>query len=74
LQIFGASAGIENAQTRIFDMNRYTVSFRYTKEGEKKAGPVQRYVLYANSPTEARKLLKQYANYPNLEVLALRQT
>ncbi len=53
---------------------RYTISFRYTKQGEKKPGPVQRYVLYANSAEEGRALLKQYANYPNLEILGIRET
>ena len=55
-------------------MKRYTISFRFTKQGEKKPGPVQRYVLFANSPEEGRELLKQYANYPNLEILGIKET
>lgn len=53
---------------------RFTVSFRYTKPGEKKPGPVQRYVLYAADLKEAEELVRQYATYPNLEILSIRQT
>ena len=55
-------------------MKRYTIQFRFTKPGEKKPGPVQRYVLHANSTEEGCELLKQYANYSNLEILSIKET
>ncbi len=53
---------------------RYTVSFRYTKPGEKKPGPVQRYVLYADSLEEAREAARRYATYPNIEIIGIQPT
>ena len=53
---------------------RYTVIFRYTKPGDKKPGPVQRYVLYARDLQEARTLASQYANYPKIELLDVKET
>ena len=55
-------------------LNRFTVLFRFTKRGEKKPGPVQRYVIYAESLEQALAEAQRYANYPNIEVLAVRQT
>lgn len=53
---------------------RFTVLFRYTKPGEKKPGPVQRYVLYARDLDEAQQMAIHYANYPNIELLDVRET
>ena len=53
---------------------RYTISFRYTKPGEKKPGPVQRFVIYAARLEEAREQARRYANYPNIEVISVRKT
>ena len=53
---------------------RYTVLFRFTKPGETKPGPIQRYVLYAESLEHARQELKRYANYPNIQVISVRET
>ena len=51
----------------------YTISFRYTKPSEKKPGPIQRYVLRANSLKEAEEQARRYANYPNIEVISVRE-
>ena len=54
--------------------SRYTISFRYTKPGEKKPGPIQRYVIYAVGLEEATAEAERYANYPNIQVLGVRKT
>lgn len=54
--------------------DRFTVSFRFTKPGDKKPGPVQRYVIYASTLEEAEEVLKRQATYPNLEVLDIKKT
>ncbi len=53
---------------------RYTISFRYTKRGENKPGPIQRYVIYAGSLTEAKEQTQHYANYPNIQVISVKET
>ena len=53
---------------------RYTILFRYTKPGEKKPGPVQRYVIFADRLEEAKELAKGYANYPNVKVISVEKT
>jgi hypothetical protein len=55
-------------------VKRFTIQFRYTKPGEKKPGPVQRYVIHANSLEESREILLRQACYPNLQILSIRQT
>ena len=55
-------------------MRRFTVLFRFTKPGEKKPGPVQRYVLFANSMEESLELLRRQATYPNLEIISVTET
>ena len=47
----------------------YIVYFKYKIPSEKAQGPVRQFRLYATSLDEARRLLTQYANYPNLEVI-----
>ncbi len=57
------------------DMNeRYTISFRYTKPGEKKPGPIQRYVIFAGNLDEAQEQTKRYANYPDIQVVSVKKT
>ncbi len=52
---------------------RYTISFRYTKRGERKPGPVQRFVIYAGSLAEAKEQTKRYANYPNVQIISVKE-
>ena len=53
---------------------RYTISFRYTKPGENEPGPAQRYVIYAADMEEAKQLMQQYATYPNLQIIDIKET
>lgn len=50
-------------------MTTFIVIFRYTKPGEKNAGPVQQYRLYARDIRQAWELARQYATYPGINVL-----
>lgn len=55
-------------------LKRFTISFRYTKPGEKKPGPIQRYVIYAENLEQARDQTQRYANYREIQVLGVRET
>lgn len=55
-------------------LKRFTISFRYTKAGEKKPGPIQRFVLYAEDLPQAEQLARRYANYTNVRLINVRQT
>jgi len=52
----------------------YTISFRFTKANESKPGPIQRYVLRAGSLKEAEEQARRYANYPNIQVISVRES
>ena len=54
-------------------LNNYTISFRYTKPSESKPGPIQRYVLRATSLKEAEEQTRRYANYPNIQVVSVKE-
>lgn len=51
----------------------YIVYFKFQNPGEKKPGPMRQYRLYAKDPIEARRLTEQYAKYPNLEIIKIRE-
>jgi len=51
----------------------YIVYYRYKSPAEKAKGSVRHYRLYATSVDEAKRLVTQYANYPNLEVLDVKR-
>ena len=55
-------------------LTSYTISFRFTKPTESKPGPIQRYVLRATSLSEAEEQARRYANYPNIEVISVRES
>ena len=55
-------------------LKSYTISFRFTKPTESKPGPIQRYVLRATSLTEAEEQTRRYANYPNIEVISVKES
>ena len=50
----------------------FIVYFRYKVPTEKGPGPVRQFRLYATNADEARRLAGGYANYPNIEVLAVK--
>lgn len=52
----------------------YIVSFKYKPPGDKKAGAIKQYRLYANNDEEARRLISQQATYPDIEVLKINPT
>lgn len=54
-------------------MKPYIVYYKYKGPGEKKPGAVKQFRIYANSADEARRLVAQQANYPDIEVLTLKQ-
>lgn len=47
----------------------FIVYYRYKIPTEKAKGAVKQFRLYAVDLDEARRLITQYANYPNIEVL-----
>lgn len=53
-------------------MTPYIVYYRYQAPDDKKPGPVRQYRLYANNYEEARLLVTQHSNYPNIEVLDIK--
>ena len=55
-------------------LKSYTISFRFTKPTESKPGPIQRYVLRASSLKEAEEQTRRYANYPNIQVISVRES
>ncbi len=55
-------------------LERFTISFRYTKEGEKKPGPMQRFVIHAEDLTQAEELARRYANYSNIQLIGVKRT
>lgn len=55
-----------------FRMRMYIVYYRFKNPGDKKHGPVRQFRIFANDGEEAQRLLGQYANYPNLEVVRVK--
>ena len=55
-----------------FMQQAYIIYFRYKAPTDKSA-PVRQYRVYAESLEEARKLAAQYANYPHIQVLDVKQ-
>jgi len=53
-------------------MKPYIVYFKYKCPGDKKAGAVKQYRIYANSFEEARRLVTQHGSYPDIEVLNIK--
>ncbi len=54
-------------------LKSYTISFRFTKPTESKPGPIQRHVIHATSQKEAEEQARRYANYPNIEVISVKE-
>lgn len=50
-------------------MNLFIVLFRYTKTGEKSAGPVQQFRLYARDIRQAWEMARRHATYPGINLL-----
>lgn len=55
-------------------LKSYTILFRFTKPNESKPGPIQRYVVRASSLTEAEEQTRRYANYPNVQVISVKES
>lgn len=47
----------------------FVVYFKYKCPGDKKPGAVKQYRLYATSVEEARRLVAQHANYPDVKIM-----
>ncbi|MCK6485357.1 MAG: hypothetical protein HUU22_02870 [Phycisphaerae bacterium] len=50
-------------------MKAFIVIFRFKKPGDKAAGPVQQYRIYARDLREAWDLARQQGGYPGIELL-----
>ena len=50
----------------------YIVYFKYQCPGDKKPGAIKQFRLFANDADEARRLVAEQANYPNIEVLDIK--
>lgn len=50
----------------------YIVYFRYKSPETKKPGAVKQFRLYANNFEEARRLVTNQANYPDIEIMKIK--
>ena len=50
----------------------YIIYFRYKIPGEKAAAAVKQFRIYAAGIDEARRLAKDYANYPNIDIVEIK--
>lgn len=50
-------------------MTPFIILYRYTKPGEKNAGPIQQYRVYARDLREAWSLAQQYGGYPGFKLI-----
>lgn len=57
----------------IWMLKPYIIYFKYKNPGDKKTGPVRQFRIYADGMAEARRLAVRHANYPNIEVLEIKQ-
>lgn len=51
----------------------YIVYYRYKIPNEKSQGAVKQFRVYANDLDEARRMAVQHANYPNIELVTVKQ-
>lgn len=51
----------------------YIVYYKYKIPGDKKPGAIKQFRIYANHLEEARHLSVQHANYPDIEVIKVKQ-
>lgn len=54
-------------------MRLYIILFKFQNPGDKKPGPVRQFRIYANSYDEAKTLMERQGQYPNLEILSIKQ-
>lgn len=54
-------------------MQAYIVLYRYKAPGEKNPGPVRQFRLYADRLPDAERQARNYANYPDIEIVDIRQ-
>ncbi len=50
----------------------YIVYFRYKSPGDKKPGAVKQFRIYAHNFEEARRLVTDQANYPDIEIMKVK--
>lgn len=50
----------------------YVVRYKYKCPGDKKPGAVKQFRVYARDLAEARRLVSEQANYPDVELLDVR--
>jgi len=50
----------------------YIVYYKYKCPGDKKPGAVKQFRIYAHNAGEARQLVAQQANYPDIDVLKIK--
>ena len=50
----------------------YIIYFKYKIPGEKAGAAIKQYRVYATNLDEARQLAKNYANYPNIDIVEIR--
>ncbi|MEE8171166.1 MAG: hypothetical protein V3T70_11530 [Phycisphaerae bacterium] len=50
-------------------MKLFIIQFRYQKPGDKSAGPVQQYRLYAVDLAQAWEMARGYGNYEGIELI-----
>lgn len=50
----------------------YIIYYKFKIPGEKAAAAMKQYRVYAASLDEARRQAKDYANYPNIEIVEIR--
>lgn len=50
----------------------YIIYFKYKIPGEKAAAAVKQFRIYAANLDEACRLAKDYANYPNIDIVEIK--
>lgn len=63
----------KTAEPEETNVNPYIVSFKTHLPDDKKPGAVKQYRIFANNIQEARHLVTQQANYPNLEIVRIQR-
>ena len=61
-----------NRKTRSVMLRPFIVSYKYKCPGDKKPGAIKQYRIYADSLDDARRIVAQHANYPDVEVLSIK--
>ncbi len=52
-------------------MQAFIILYKFKASGEKKPGPIRQFRIYADDLEQATREAKRYANYPDIEIIAV---